>query len=103
MNLANWQISYGKQSLWWGPSARGTMAFTDNAVPLNMFRVNRVAPFRLPGVFGYLGDLRLDFFLGQLSGQVFINNGVLGRKAQGHYGQSLNPQPFLSGARISFK
>jgi hypothetical protein len=103
MNLSNWQITYGKQSLWWGPSAGGTMAFTDNAAPLNMFRVNRVAPFRLPGVFGYLGDMRLDFFLGQLSGQEFINNGFLGQKAQGHYGKDLNPQPFLSGARISFK
>ena len=103
MNLADWQLSYGKQSLWWGPSAGGTMAFTDNAAPLNIFRVNRVAPFRLPGVFSYLGDVRLDFFLGQLSGQEFINNGFLGQKAQGHYGQDLNPQPFVSGARISLK
>ncbi|MGH9495043.1 MAG: capsule assembly Wzi family protein [Candidatus Sulfotelmatobacter sp.] len=103
MNLANWQISYGKQSLWWGPSAGGTMAFTDNTAPLNMFRINRVSPFRLPGVFSYLGDLRLDFFLGQLTGQEFLNNGLLGKQAQGAYGENLNPQPFLSGARISFK
>jgi Capsule assembly protein Wzi/PAP2 superfamily len=103
MNLANWQVSYGRQSLWWGPSAGGTMAFTDNAAPLNMFRVNRVAPFRLPSVFGYLGDLRLDFFLGQLTGQEFIVNGGLGTQAQGTYGKNLNPQPFLSGAKISFK
>jgi hypothetical protein len=103
MNLRNWQVSFGKESLWWGPSAGGAMAFTDNAAPLNMFRVDRVAPFRLPGIFGYLGDLRLDFFVGQLSGQEFVNNGFLGQKAQGRYGQTLNPQPFLSGARISFK
>lgn len=103
MNVANWQVSFGKQSLWWGPSAGGTLAFDDNAAPINMLRLNRVSPFRLPWIFGYLGDLRLDFFLGQLSGQEFINNGVLGQQALGQYGQSLRPQPFLSGGRISFK
>ncbi len=103
MNIANWQASFGKQSLWWGPSAGGTMAFDDNAAPINMLRLNRVSPFRLPWILGYLGDLRLDFFLGQLSGQEFINNGALGQQAQGQYGQSLSRQPFLSGGRISFK
>ncbi len=49
MNLANWHISFGKQSLWWGPGEEGTMLFTNNAEPLNkMFRINRVSPFRLP-------------------------------------------------------
>jgi membrane-associated phospholipid phosphatase len=103
MNFANWQISFGRQSLWWGPSEGGTMAFTNNSEPINMFRVNRVSPFRLPWIFGYLGDLRLDFFLGQVSGQEFINNGQLGVQAQGRYGQALSPQPFLSGGKISFK
>ena len=101
--LANWQISFGKQSLWWGTSEGGTLAFTDNAEPFTMFRVNRVSPFRLPGFLAYLGDMRLDFFLGQVSGQQFINNGVPGTLAQGQYGRSLNPQPFLSGGKISFK
>ncbi|HEY6339367.1 MAG TPA: capsule assembly Wzi family protein [Candidatus Sulfotelmatobacter sp.] len=103
MNFANWEMSFGRQSLWWGPSEGGTMAFTNNADPINMFRVNRVSPFRLPWILGVLGDIRLDFFLGRLSGQEFINNGVSGAPAQGQYGRSLNPQPFLSGARVSFK
>ena len=103
MNFGNWQISFGRQSLWWGPSEGGTLAFTNNAEPLDMFRVNRVSPFRLPWIFEYLGALRLDFFLGRLTGQEFINNGGLGTVAQGQYGMNLNPQPFLSGGRISFK
>jgi membrane-associated phospholipid phosphatase len=103
MTVANWQMSFGKQSLWWGPSEGGTMALTDNAEPFNMFRLNRVSAFRLPSILGYLGDLRLDFFIGQLSGQEFINNGALGAVAHGQYGQSLRPQPFLSGGRISFR
>jgi membrane-associated phospholipid phosphatase len=103
MNLANWQMSFGRQSLWWGPSAGGTLAFTDNAAPIDMFRLNRVSPFRLPWILSYLGNLRLDFFLGRLTGQEFINNGALGAVPQGQYGANLNPQPFLSGGRISFK
>jgi hypothetical protein len=108
MNLANWQISYGRQSLWWGPSEGGAMLFTDNAGPLNnMFRVNRVSPFRLPWIFRTFGDMRMEWFLGQLSGQQFINNSGVGCSpclgATGQYGQSLSPQPFLTGGRISFK
>jgi membrane-associated phospholipid phosphatase len=103
VNIANWQMSFGRQSLWWGASEGGTMAFTNNAAPLNIFRLNRVSPFRLPSIFSYLGDLRLDFFLGQVSGQEFINNGKLGATPTGQYGHSLSPQPFLSGGRISFK
>lgn len=103
MNLANWQMSYGRQTLWWGPSAGGTLAFSNNAQPINMFRLNRVSPFRLPWIFSYFGDIRLDFFLGRLTGHQFINNGASGALAQGQYGVNLNPQPFLSGGRISLK
>jgi len=103
MNLDNWQISFGRQSLWWGPSAGGTMAFTNNAQPLNMLQLNRISPFQLPWIFKYLGKIRLDFFLGQLSGQEFINNGRVQFTDKGHYGQDLNPQPFLSGAKASLK
>ena len=66
--FSNWQVTFGRQSLWWGPGDGGPMMLSDNAVPLNMFRINRVTPFKLPSVLGWLGPLRLEFFLGQLSG-----------------------------------
>ncbi len=107
MNVANWQISYGRRSLWWGPSEGGTMIFTDNAAPLNnMFSIDRVSPFRLPWIFGYLGEIRLEAFIGRLSGQEFLNPNYTGTSASttiGQYGQSLHPQPFLSGEKISLK
>jgi hypothetical protein len=107
MNLANWQLSFGRQSLWWGPSEEGTLALTDNAEPILMARMNRISPFRLPGFLGFLGDIRFDSFLGRLSGQQFINNSTTaccnGALAEGEYGVNLNPQPFLSGGRISFR
>jgi membrane-associated phospholipid phosphatase len=108
MNLANWQISFGRQSLWWGPGEQGAMLFTNNAEALNkMFRINRVSPFRLPSFLGVFGDIRMEFFLGQLAGQQFINNSALEGSSNptliGQYGKNLAPQPFLSGGKISFK
>ena len=71
-NLGNWQFSFGKNSLWSGPSEGGTMIFTNNAAPLNnMFTVDRVSPFRLPWIFRYLGDIRFEGFIGHMTGLQF--------------------------------
>jgi hypothetical protein len=102
LNLSDWQLSYGNQSLWWGPSQGGPMMFSDNAAPIRMFRVDRVTPFRLPSILGLLGPMRSEAFIGQYSGYEFLNSpppfGLTGQ-----YGQSLNPQPIVHGQRISFK
>jgi membrane-associated phospholipid phosphatase len=109
MNLAHWQISFGKQSLWWGPGEQGAMLVTNNAEALNkMFRLSRTSPIHLPSVFGYLGDIRMEFFLGQLAGQEFINNvwkltNLPNPPTLGQYGVALHPPPTLSGGKISFK
>lgn len=100
MNLSDWQLSYGNQSLWWGPEQGGPLMFSDNAEPVRMFRVNRVTPFTLPSFLGVLGPIRVEAFVGQFSGYqfVFAPSGLFGQ-----YGQSLNPQPIIHGERISFK
>ena len=100
MNVSDWQLSYGKQSLWWGPDDGGGMMFSDNADPLVMFRVNRVTPFKLPGFLGVLGPMRAEFFLGQYSGYefMFTPSGLVGQ-----YGESLHPQPIVHGERFTFK
>jgi len=107
MNFSNWQISYGNRSLWWGPSDGGAMAFTNNIPPLhNMFSVDRVSPFHLPWFFRYLGAIRVEAFLGHLSGQEFLSTtytGATSRTILGQYGQNLHPQPFLSGGTITLK
>jgi hypothetical protein len=100
MNLSNWQLSYGNQSLWWGPAQGGPLMFSDNAAPMRMFRVNRVTPFTLPDFLGYLGPMRLEFFLGQFSGYNFVLNPA---GLAGQYGVPLTKQPIDHGERISFK
>src|SRR6267154_3648164 len=52
LTFENWQVSFGKQSLWWGPMAGGPLMFSNNAAPINMFRISRVSPFKLPSVAG---------------------------------------------------
>ena len=107
LNFGNWQFSYGKRSLWWGPSDGGTMIFSNNAPPLtNMFTVDRVTPFTLPGPFRYLGGIRFEGFIGQLSGlqfQTTINTGATVPTILGQYGQNLRPQPYMSGGKLTFK
>jgi hypothetical protein len=75
--------------------------FNDNAAPVNMIRINRVSPFKLPWLLSWLGPWRTEWFLGQLSGHEFVfqtNTGIVGQ-----FGQPLSRQPSLDGARFSFK
>lgn len=98
--LSNWQVSFGKQSLSWAPGNGGSLTLSTNAQPITMFRVSRTTPLKLPSIFGWLGPIRTEFFLGQLAGQEFILSpaGFLGE-----FGKALSPQPFIHGEKISFK
>ncbi len=100
MNFENWQVTFGKQSLWWGPGDAGPMMFSDNAEPINMFRINRVSPLQPPGFLKWLGPVRMEFFVGQLEGHHFVDtaSGITGS-----WSQPLNPQPFIDGWKLSFK
>jgi hypothetical protein len=101
LNFSNWQITFGPQTLWWGPSLGGPLMFSNDAAPVNMLRINRVSPFKLPSILGWLGPWRAETFLGQVTQHDFVfqtNTGLVGQ-----FGQSLSRQPFLDGARISFK
>jgi membrane-associated phospholipid phosphatase len=98
--LSNFEVSFGRQSVWWGTGQGGTLDFSDNIQPINMFRINRTTPLKLPGILGRLGPMRGEFFLGQLAGQEFIFSSL---GLVGQWGQSLNPQPLINGQHISFK
>jgi hypothetical protein len=82
---SNWDLSFGKQSLWWGPAEGGAFQFSDNAEPIYMFRASRVAPFQLPWIFSKLGPMKLDMFFGKLSGNKFP------------------ARPLIHGNKVSFK
>src|SRR5712664_3690990 len=98
--LSNYQVSFGKQSLSWGPGNGGSMTLSNNAQPINMFRISRTTPLKLPSILGWLGPVRTEFFLGQLAGYEFIfsPSGL-----NGQFGQALAHQPFIHGQKLSFR
>jgi hypothetical protein len=98
--LSNWEISFGRQSLWWGTGEGTSLELSDNAQPIDMFRINRTTPLKLPSILGWLGPVRTEVFLGRLAGYEFLYSpsGLAGQ-----WGRSLPSQPFLHGENISFK
>ena len=101
MQLNNWQITFGKQALWWGEDEGGTMLFSTNAAPILMLQINRVKPFKLPSLLGALGGIRVSYLIGRLSGYHWVfgaNTGFVGS-----WTQTLSDQPFIVGQKVSFK
>ena len=105
VTFKNNQISFGKQSLWWGPNFGGPMLYSDNAEPIPMLRYDRVSPFKLPGFLGSLGPIRIQLLIGRLTGYQFMNIPIPGQPGASHVvgqpGIPLNPQPFIHGQKIS--
>ena len=85
LNIKDNQISFGRQSTWWGPGHGGALMFSDNALPMYMLRWTRVSPTKLPSFLGILGLMRTDMFVGRLEGHHFPGN------------------PYISTQKISFK
>ncbi len=67
------EISGGKTDAWLGPGVGGAFAWSNNAENIYNFRINRIEPFRIPGVSRLLGPFRYDFFVGSLKGHTNPN------------------------------
>jgi hypothetical protein len=100
VTLSNWLVSFGRQSLWWGTGEGTSLELTDNIQPIDMIRINRTVPLKLPSILGWLGPMRTELFLGRLAGYEFIFS-PLG--LQGQWDEALGDQPFIHGQNIGFK
>ncbi len=89
VNVDNWQISIGRQSLQWGPGPGGAMLWNDNIQPLNMVRLSNPEPLELPSFLHFLGPMRIDQFLGRLEGHYFVRRPFI-------IGQKINLKPLPS-------
>ena len=101
MAWRNWQVTAGKQTLWWSPASGSSLNYSDNAEPLNMLQIERVAPFKLPSfLLSWIGPMRVQFWIGQENGVNFEQTplGLVGQ-----WGQTLSPQPIIHGEKFSFK
>jgi membrane-associated phospholipid phosphatase len=84
-DYADWSLSLGKQSLWWGPGDGSALILSDNAEPIYMFRMTPEKAFEVPLLSRVLGPFKTDFFVGKLSGNQFP------------------PRPVIHGENVSFK
>jgi membrane-associated phospholipid phosphatase len=85
VNLKNFEVLIGKQSLLWGPGSDGALMWSDNAEPVDMVRLVNPDPFHLPGVLRFIGPVRIDQFIGRMEDHTYI------------------PRPFIYGQKISVK
>lgn len=101
-NIANWQISFGQQALWWSPDRSTSLMLSDNAASLPMLRIARVKPIRLPGFLGWLGPLHFDAFMAREGGVHYVGLGP-NFDLYGNATQALTPPPYFWGVIFSIK
>ena len=70
-NVDNWELSFGKQSLWWGPAEGGALTLSDNTEPILMFRARQMMNLDLPSILRFLGPIKVDLFIGQLADNLY--------------------------------
>ncbi len=88
-NLDSWQLSFGKQSLSWGPGPGGSLILSDNADPFYMVRLTQAQPMELPSFLGRLGPMRLESFMGREKGHPYSGRPFI-------FGQKISVKPFQS-------
>ncbi len=85
LQLGLFEVSVGRQSLWWGQGRHGSIVLTNNAQPLDMIRITNPTPTLLPWIFKYLGPFRFDLFWSQLEKDRIV------------------PDPYYAGLRVNIK
>src|SRR5581483_9526164 len=98
--LGAWQVSAGRQSLWWGPGSSGALMWSNNAQPVTMVRITRPNPALLPGILKHLGPMRTELLFGRLAGHHFVHTQS---GTQGTFDLPLANAPWIHGQKISFR
>jgi hypothetical protein len=105
LNINGWQTSFGKQTLWTGPT-QDPFLWSDNAEPMYMLRVDQTHPTRLPSFLKYLGPVRSEYWVGKQTGHHWVQtqdatlgtNGIVST-----LGRTLSKQPMVNGLKVNFK
>ena len=81
LKLTMWNVAleFGRGTQWWGPGYHGSLLLTDHAFPLDMIKLGSDETFRLPSLFGELGEWKVNSFLARLEGtQTFSHENLFG-------------------------
>ncbi len=71
LQMGQYALTLGKQSLWLGPNESAPLMLSDNADPMYMLRLARTSPLELHGIFHFLGSVNGEFLFAKLSGHQF--------------------------------
>jgi hypothetical protein len=63
--LGPFELVVGRESLWWGPGFHGSMVLSNNALGLDMIRLQTAEQITLPWVLRHLGPFKLTALFGQ--------------------------------------
>ncbi len=63
------ELVVGREALWWGPAFHGSMLLSNNAVGLDMVRLQTANQVTLPWLLRYLGPLKFAWFFAQLESE----------------------------------
>jgi hypothetical protein len=102
LNIAGWQTSFGKQSLWMGPT-RDPFLWSNNAEPTYMLWIDQTHPQKLPSIFKYLGPYRTEFWIGKLTGHHWVSTQDPAVGLVSSIGRTLAKQPMVDGFKVNFK
>jgi membrane-associated phospholipid phosphatase len=71
VQLGDYAVTFGKQSLWLGPGETGALMLSNNADPMYTLRLSRTTPLVLPSFLSYLGPINGEIIFSKLSGHQF--------------------------------
>jgi hypothetical protein len=102
LNIKGWQTSFGKQTLWLGPT-QDPFLWSNNAEPIYMLRVDQTHPQKLPGYLGLLGPYRSELWVGKLTGDHWVDTQDPAVGQVSSIGRTLSKQPMVNGLKVNFK
>jgi len=102
VNVANWQISFGQQALWWGPDRSTSLILSNNAEAMPMLRIARGKPIKVPGWLGFVGPVHFDSFFSREGGVHYVGLGT-NFNLYGKADRALTPPPYMWGVAFSVK
>jgi len=93
VNIFNFEMQAGRDSLWWGPCYHGALLMSNNAHPFDMIKLSNPEPVLLPWLFAYLGPFQFNLIFSQLddvrSGTEKVNPFLYGLRF------GMKPHPFM--------
>ena len=104
LDVHNWQLSFGQQSLFLSPDFGGSLLLSNNAQAGVMLRLSRTVPYELPEPFSWLGKVRNTIFVGALPNYNYVRGPYpTFQPLYGNPYQNINPIPYTWGDKLALK